>query len=206
MLESRKKTAYRRLAASAHLRETWGCAWPRGLVVGPALSDRPDGTSLLPVQRPAQHVVAHPGRAARARWTIETTIEERKGEAGVDEYEVRYWHSCHRHITLSVMAHAWLASIRQPVGGNPPDPEMGELSVPEVRRHHAVLNFVWPGPAGDELSENRPATAVTEHGALPGPTLVSIETVHRKSGCSTGQDFAGQDPWCQDRSQCEEQR
>ena len=143
MLESRKKTAYRRLAASAHLRETWGCAWPRGLVVGPALSDRPDGTSLLPVQRPVQHVVAHPGRAARARWTIETTIEERKGEAGVDEYEVRYWHSCHRHITLSVMAHAWLASIRQPVGGNPPDPEMGELSVPEVRR---LLEIALPAP------------------------------------------------------------
>ena len=31
-------------------------------------------------------------------------------ETGLDEYEVRHWHSWHRHITLS--AHAWLASIR----------------------------------------------------------------------------------------------
>ncbi len=50
---------------------------------------------------------------ASARWSIETTIEEGKGEVGLDEYEVRYWHSWHRHITLSMMAHAWLASTRQ---------------------------------------------------------------------------------------------
>jgi SRSO17 transposase len=53
---------------------------------------------------------------ASARWSVETTIEEGKGETGLDEYEVRYWHSWHRHITLSMMAHAWLASIRQAAG------------------------------------------------------------------------------------------
>jgi SRSO17 transposase len=57
---------------------------------------------------------------AGARWSIETTIEEGKGEAGLDEYEVRYWHSWHRHITLALMAHAFLASIRQPVGEKSP--------------------------------------------------------------------------------------
>ena len=53
---------------------------------------------------------------AGARWSTETTIEEGKGEAGLDEYEVRYWHSWYRHITLSMMAHAWLAAMRQPAG------------------------------------------------------------------------------------------
>ena len=53
---------------------------------------------------------------AGARWSIETAIEEGKGEVGLDEYEVRYWHSWHRHVTLSMMAHAWLASIRQRAG------------------------------------------------------------------------------------------
>jgi SRSO17 transposase len=53
---------------------------------------------------------------AGARWSIETTIQEGKGETGLDEYEVRYWHSWHRHITLSMIAHAWLASMRQPEG------------------------------------------------------------------------------------------
>jgi SRSO17 transposase len=53
---------------------------------------------------------------AGARWSIESAIEEGKGEAGLDKYEVRHWHIWHRHITLSLMAHAFLASIRQPVG------------------------------------------------------------------------------------------
>jgi SRSO17 transposase len=50
---------------------------------------------------------------ASARWTVEQCFEEAKGETGLDHYEVRTWHSWHRHITLSMMAHAWLASIRR---------------------------------------------------------------------------------------------
>jgi SRSO17 transposase len=50
-------------------------------------------------------------RIASSRYTVEQCIEEAKGETGLDEYEVRFWHSWYRHITLSMMAHAWLASI-----------------------------------------------------------------------------------------------
>jgi SRSO17 transposase len=50
---------------------------------------------------------------AAQRYTIEQSIEEAKSETGLDEYEVRFWHSWYRHITLSMMAHAWLAAIRQ---------------------------------------------------------------------------------------------
>jgi SRSO17 transposase len=49
---------------------------------------------------------------ASQRWTIEQCIEEGKGETGLDEYEVRSWDSWHRHITLSMMAHVWLASVK----------------------------------------------------------------------------------------------
>jgi SRSO17 transposase len=49
---------------------------------------------------------------ASQRYTVEQCIEEAKGETGLDEYEVRFWHSWYRHITLSMMAHAWLVSIR----------------------------------------------------------------------------------------------
>jgi SRSO17 transposase len=62
---------------------------------------------------------------ASARWSIETTIEEAKGETGLDDYEVRYWHSWHRHITLSMMAHAWLAWIRQAEGEKNARPSAG---------------------------------------------------------------------------------
>lgn len=49
---------------------------------------------------------------AATRYTVEQCIEEAKGETGLDHYEVRHWSSWHRHITLSMLAHAWLASIR----------------------------------------------------------------------------------------------
>jgi len=51
-------------------------------------------------------------QVAASRYTVEQCIEEAKGETGLDEYKVRYWHSWYRHITLSLMAHAWLAFMR----------------------------------------------------------------------------------------------
>jgi len=65
------------------------------------LSNAPTDTPLLKL-----------AQVASTRYTVEQCIEEAKGETGLDEYEVRYWHSWHRHITLSMMAHAWLAAMR----------------------------------------------------------------------------------------------
>jgi SRSO17 transposase len=61
---------------------------------------------------PADLPLAKLAQVASTRYTVEQCIEEAKGETGLDDYEVRYWHSWHRHITLSMMAHAWLASVR----------------------------------------------------------------------------------------------
>jgi SRSO17 transposase len=52
-------------------------------------------------------------RVAGARWTTEQCYAEGKGETGLSDYEVRFWHSWYRHVTLSMMAHVWLASIRR---------------------------------------------------------------------------------------------
>jgi SRSO17 transposase len=41
-------------------------------------------------------------RVASSRYTVEQCIAEAKGESGLDEYEVRFWHSWYRHITLSM--------------------------------------------------------------------------------------------------------
>jgi SRSO17 transposase len=51
-------------------------------------------------------------QVAAARASIEQCLETAKGETGLDQYEVRYWHSWHRHITLAMMAQAWLAAVR----------------------------------------------------------------------------------------------
>ncbi len=49
---------------------------------------------------------------AEQRWAIELCFAEAKGEAGLDQYEVRHYQSWYRHITLAMMAHAWLTVIR----------------------------------------------------------------------------------------------
>jgi SRSO17 transposase len=61
---------------------------------------------------PADTPLVKLAQVASTRYTVEQCLEEAKGETGLDEYEVRFWHSWHRHITLSMMAHTWLASVR----------------------------------------------------------------------------------------------
>jgi SRSO17 transposase len=51
-------------------------------------------------------------RVTSTRYTMEQYIEEVKRETGLDEYEKPLLHSLYLHITLSMMAHAWLASIK----------------------------------------------------------------------------------------------
>ena len=50
--------------------------------------------------------------AAGQRWAIEVCFEAGKQETGLDEYEVRSWDGWYRHITLSMMALAFLSVIR----------------------------------------------------------------------------------------------
>src|SRR3954453_6135272 len=56
-------------------------------------------------------------RVAGTRWTIEASFEAAKGEVGLDLYEVRSWTGWHCHITLAMLAPAYLAAIRRTAGG-----------------------------------------------------------------------------------------
>ena len=49
---------------------------------------------------------------AGSRWHIEECIQQAKGEAGLDQYQVRTWRAWHAHITLSMLTLAWLAATR----------------------------------------------------------------------------------------------
>ena len=51
-------------------------------------------------------------RVAGTRWAIEECFEEAKGEVGLDQYEVRRWDGWYRHITLAMLAHAYLTAIK----------------------------------------------------------------------------------------------
>jgi SRSO17 transposase len=51
-------------------------------------------------------------RVAGMRWAIEESFEDAKGTVGLDQYEVRKWTAWYRHITLAMLAHAYLEVIR----------------------------------------------------------------------------------------------
>jgi len=79
------------------------------------LTFAPSGTLL-------ETLVAVAGR----RWTIEESLEAAKGEVGLDHYEVRHYHGWYRHITLAMLALAYLAVVRSRLpGAAATDPQGG---------------------------------------------------------------------------------
>jgi hypothetical protein len=48
-------------------------------------------------------------RVAGIRWAVEEGFQQAKTEVGLDHYEVRRWPGWYRHITLALLAHAFLA-------------------------------------------------------------------------------------------------
>jgi len=59
--------------------------------------------------RPGRH---QPGGAGPDRRPVEECFEAAEQEVGLDGYEVRSWHGWYRHITLSMLALAFLAAMR----------------------------------------------------------------------------------------------
>jgi hypothetical protein len=61
---------------------------------------------------------------AGARWGVEDRFAEAKNEAGLDHYQVRRYRAWCRHVTLAMLAHAFLAvTARASRPGTPPPPE-----------------------------------------------------------------------------------
>jgi SRSO17 transposase len=50
-------------------------------------------------------------RVGAARWTVETEFQTTKGQVGLDEYEVRSWSGWHHHVTLCLLANAFLLAL-----------------------------------------------------------------------------------------------
>jgi SRSO17 transposase len=83
----------------------------RWLLVRRSIED-PDEPTAYTVFAPEGTTLEELARAAGSRWRVEIGFEEAKGEVGLAHYEVRSWHGWYRHITLSLFAHAFLATIR----------------------------------------------------------------------------------------------
>ena len=90
--------------------------WATGLLVRRKL-DEPDELTFHLTLAPEGTDLATLVRVAGTRWTIEACFEAAKGEVGLDEYEVRSWTGWHRHVTLAMLAHAYLAAVRKAAAG-----------------------------------------------------------------------------------------
>ena len=113
---------YRSLAAEG---------WKTGLLIRRSLKE-PGKLAFYLTLAPAATSLEALVRVAGMRWTVEACFPPRagrrptgdpgfeaaKGEVGLDQYEVRAWTGWHRHVTLSMLAHAYLAVVRQTaIGG-----------------------------------------------------------------------------------------
>ncbi len=65
---------------------------------------------------------------AGARWAVEDCSAAAKNEAGLDHYQVRRYRAWHGHITLSMLAHAFLAVTARAARTGPEPPGPGPAS------------------------------------------------------------------------------
>lgn len=66
---------------------------------------------------PLESTLLQLGQVGATRWNIETEFELTKSEAGLVEYEVRSWEGWYHHMTMALLAGAFLLQMQQEWGG-----------------------------------------------------------------------------------------
>jgi SRSO17 transposase len=77
------------------------------------------------------------------RWTVEQCFEEGKGEVGLDEYEVRSWHGWYRHVTLSMLALAFLTVLQANEKGNVFKKSLDSLPRSQGQRRSTLFKLTY---------------------------------------------------------------
>jgi SRSO17 transposase len=113
--------------------------WQHWLLIRRHRQD-PNDVAYYVVFAPANTSLATLARVAGMRWTVEECFEVAKQEVGLDEYEVRSWQGWYRHITLAMLALAFLVAMRVKLNASPPQSgddapsrPLVDLSVCEIR-------------------------------------------------------------------------
>jgi SRSO17 transposase len=147
---------YRSLAAEG---------WQKGLLIRRSLAE-PDQLAFYLTLAPAATSLEELVRVAGTRWAIEACFEAAKGEVGLDQYEVRAWTGWHRHVTLAMLAHAYLAVVRQAAIGGTADgrsrrragaPHRARGAAPAVAAGVGMLARSRPGSGVVALAPKAPA-------------------------------------------------
>ena len=103
------------------------------LLVRRSLTDPTDRAYYLcygPEHTPLRELV----RVAGARWAIEETFQTAKGQVGLDQYQVRRYDSWYRHITLAMLAHAFL-TVTTAHASQAADPKRGRPAASKTSSH-----------------------------------------------------------------------
>jgi hypothetical protein len=101
---------------------------------------------------------------AGTRWAVEECFETAKGEVGLDQYEVRSWPGWYRHITLTLLAHAYLTVVRAQTQA--PEPRKKRPTPPGAASPHCSA-----GLNGDADIKPRRSGGTISGG--PGPDKLS---------------------------------
>ena len=115
--------AWRRLSAGDGVKGPRVYDWARVALVRPGWPGR--GFWLLARRRlsdgelafyacfgPADTTLAELVRVAGVRWAVEECFQAAKDQVGLDHYQVRRWDGWYRHVTLVLVAQAFLAAVR----------------------------------------------------------------------------------------------
>ena len=106
--------------------------WEKGLLIRRSLA-APHDLAFYLTHAADGTALADLVQVAGTRWTIEACFEAAKGEVGLDQYEVRSWTGWHRHVTLAMLAHAYLAVLRKVVVGGRAHARLGGRPAPAHR-------------------------------------------------------------------------
>ncbi|MFE3584444.1 IS701 family transposase [Streptomyces vinaceus] len=108
---------------------------------------KPDEIAYYLAYAPLETTVQELVRIAGTRWAIEECFQAAKNECGLDQYEVRRYVGWYRHITLAMLAHAFLASTTRELRekGVAPMRQQGQSSS-QWRRFGDSWQLVAPSP------------------------------------------------------------
>jgi SRSO17 transposase len=105
--------------------------WARWVLARRTIPKGPDEPAELayyvcggPVDTGLEQLIA----VAGGRWRIEECFQAAKNEAGLASYQVRDYTAWYRHITLAMLAHAYLSATRASAKKGAPQPEPSSSS------------------------------------------------------------------------------
>ena len=113
----------------------------------------------------------NPGRAgfgelvnvAGARWPIEEVFGASKNEVGLDQYQVRKYEAWHRHITLAMLAHSFLAVTASKAKKR----AQNQSATPNQRHHRTDRPRRANPPTPDEAHPRRNTPTTQPHPSRP---------------------------------------